>query len=161
MNPELQIDLVYNVDGPFLPPDQRELEEFYAYNLKKSQSVSFNTLYAFNNYPLGRFAALLESQVKMDYYLQLLSDNYNASVVAHMMCRSQVNVDYDGRLYDCEVNHVLGLPLEGGLTIHDIANAPLPQRRICTSPICYSCSAGSGSSCGGSLMEKIAFREQA
>ena len=161
VNPELQIDLVYNVDGPFLPPDQRELEEFYAYNLKKSQSVSFNALYAFNNYPLGRFAALLEAQGKMDYYLQLLSDNYNASVVAHMMCRSQVNVDYDGRLYDCEVNHVLGLPLEGGLTIHDIANAPLPQRRICTSPICYSCSAGSGSSCGGSLMEKIAFREQA
>ena len=195
-DPELQIDLVYNVDGPFLPPDQRELEEFYAYNLKKSQNVSFNALYAFNNYPLGRFAALLERTGKMDYYLQLLADNYNASVVAHMMCRTQINVDYDGKLYDCECNHVLGLPIEGSLTIFDLANnlaggsannsedsmanttaasvlnsmanttaactlEELKKRRICTSPICYSCSAGSGSSCGGSLMEKVAFREQA
>ena len=188
--PDLQIDLVYNVDGPFLPPDQRELEEFYAYNLKKNEGVAFNALYAFNNYPLGRFAALLEQNKKTSYYLQLLSENYNASVVAHMMCRTQVNVDFDGRIYDCECNHVLGLPAKaaaevaagnaaggaaGGasgesehdaaraLTIFDLAKNPAlaSPRRICTSPVCYSCAAGSGSSCGGSLMEKVAFREQA
>ncbi len=162
--PELQIDLVYNVDGPFLPPDQRELEEFYAYQLKKSQGVAFNALYAFNNYPLGRFAAQLERQGKMDYYLQLLSDNYNASVVAHMMCRTQVNVDFDGRLYDCECNHVLGLPIVDGegraLSVHDIAEVPLGRREVRVNPVCYSCAAGSGSSCGGSLLEKVAFREQ-
>ena len=162
--PELQIDLVYNVDGPFLPPDQRELEEFYAYQLKKSQGVAFNALYAFNNYPLGRFAAQLERQGKMDYYLQLLSDNYNASVVAHMMCRTQVNVDFDGRLYDCECNHVLGLPIVDGqgraLSVYDIAETPLGRREVRVNPVCYSCAAGSGSSCGGSLLEKVAFREQ-
>ncbi len=162
--PELQIDLVYNVDGPFLPPDQRELEEFYAYQLKKSQGVAFNALYAFNNYPLGRFAAQLERQGKMDYYLQLLSDNYNASVVAHMMCRAQVNVDFDGRLYDCECNHVLGLPIVDAdgrvLTVHDIAAVPLEVREVRVHSVCYSCAAGSGSSCGGSLLEKVAFREQ-
>lgn len=158
-DPELQIDLVYNVDGPFLPPDQRELEEFYAYQLKRSEGVAFNGLYAFNNYALGRFAALLEREGKMDYYLDLLAENYNASVVAHMMCRTQVNVDWDGRLYDCEVNHVLGLPIEGAPSIEDIRHEPLPTRAIRTNPICYSCAAGSGSSCGGSLMEKVARRE--
>ena len=158
-DPELQIDLVYNVDGPFLPPDQRELEEFYAYELKSSEGVDFNGLYAFNNYALGRFAAQLERAGKMDYYLDLLAENYNGSVVAHMMCRNQVNVDWDGRLYDCEANHVLGLPIEEAASIQDIRSAPLPTRTIRTNPICYSCAAGSGSSCGGSLMEKAARRQ--
>ncbi len=160
--PELQLDLVYNVDGPFLPPDQRELEEFYAYRLKESQGVAFNALYAFNNYPLGRFAAQLEREAKMDYYLQLLSDNYNASVVAHMMCRTQVDVDFDGRLYDCECNHVLGLPIVDAdgraLHVRDIVDKPLGVREVRVHPVCYSCAAGSGSSCGGSLLEKAAFR---
>ena len=163
-SPELEIDLVYNVDGPFLPPDQRELEEFYAYQLRKSEGVAFNGLYAFNNYPLGRFAAQLSREGKFDYYLRLLAENYNASVVAHMMCRSQVNVDYDGRVYDCEVNHVLGLPVEENgrpVSIHDLAKGPIAPRTIRTHPVCYSCAAGSGSSCGGSLMEKVAFRELA
>ena len=160
-DPELQIDLVYNVDGPFLPPDQRELEEFYAYQLKKSQGVEFNALYAFNNFPLGRFAHLLEQKGKMDYYLNLLADNYNGAVVAHMMCRTQINVDYDGRLYDCESNHVLGLPLKEVRTIADLVDKPIPVRSIITNPICYSCAAGSGSSCGGSLIDKVAFREGA
>ena len=159
VDPELQIDLVYNVDGPFLPPDQRELEEFYAYQLRKSQGVEFNALYAFNNYPLGRFAHLLEAKGKTDYYLKLLADNYNGAVVAHMMCRTQVNVDWDGQLYDCESNHVLGLHLDGPRTVFDIVDAPLQQRSIAANPICYSCAAGSGSSCGGSLMDKVAFRE--
>ena len=161
IDPELQIDLVYNVDGPFLPPDQRELEEFYAYQLKKSQGVEFNALYAFNNFPLGRFAHLLEEKGKFDYYMRLLADNYNGAVVAHMMCRTQVNVDYDGRLYDCESNHVLGLPIKEARNVRDIVDAPLPTRSIVTNPICYSCAAGSGSSCGGSLMDKVAFREMA
>lgn len=160
-DPELQIDLVYNVDGPFLPPDQRELEEFYAYQLKRSQGVEFNALYAFNNFTLGRFASKLDRAGKMDYYLQLLADNYNGAVVAHMMCRTQVNVDWDGSLYDCECNHVLELPIREAANVRDIVNTPLPVRDIRTNPICYSCAAGSGSSCGGSLLEKATFREMA
>ncbi|MGN0038818.1 MAG: arsenosugar biosynthesis radical SAM (seleno)protein ArsS [Coriobacteriales bacterium] len=162
--PELQIDLVYNVDGPFLPPDQRQLEELYKYELQQAEQVDFNGMYAFNNYCLGRFANQMKAQHKFDYYLKLLADNYNGAVVASMMCRSMVNVDYDGGLYDCEVNHVLGLPILGEdgqpLTVSDIVERPLPVRAIRTSPICYSCAAGCGSSCGGSLLEKQ-LREQA
>ena len=157
IDPDLQIDLVYNVDGPFLPPDQQELEEFYSYQLERTQGVRFNGLYAFNNYALGRFAHRMDAEGKLDYYLDLLADNYNGALVAHMMCRSQVNVDYDGRLYDCEVNHVLGLPIQRdgrNLSITDIIDKPLEKREIRTNPICYSCAAGSGSSCGGSLLEK-------
>lgn len=162
-NPDLVIDLVYNVDGPFLPPDQGDLKDFYAHQLKRAQGVDFNGLYAFNNFTLGRFAKKLDRAGKMDYYLQLLADNYNGAVVAHMMCRNQVNVDWDGVLYDCECNHVLDLPIMTGgpdarpMTIRDITAAPLQVRNVRTNPICYSCAAGCGSSCGGSLLEKAAF----
>lgn len=157
-DPQLKIDLVYNVDGPFLPPDQRELAELYKYELERSQGVDFNGMFAFNNWCLGRFANQMKAQHKFDYYLELLADNYNGAVVASMMCRSMVNVDYDGVLYDCEVNHVLGLPICGPtgqpLTVADIACEPIAPRRIRTSPVCYSCAAGCGSSCGGSLLAK-------
>lgn len=157
-DPELVIDLVYNVDGPFLPPDQRELTELYKYELQRAEDVDFNGMFAFNNWCLGRFANQMKAQQKFDYYLKMLADNYNGAVVASMMCRSMVNVDYDGHLYDCEVNHVLGLPIIGvdgePMTIGDIVEQPITQRKIRTSPICYSCSAGCGSSCGGSLLEK-------
>lgn len=163
-DPRLQIDLVYNVDGPFLPPDQKELCDFYAVRLRECQGVEFNGLYAFNNYTLGRFAHKLDRAGKMDYYLNLLAENYNAAVVAHMMCRTQVDVDWDGTLYDCECNHVLGLPImdregERPLTVFDIAHAPIGKRTIRTNPICYACAAGCGSSCGGSLLEKATFAD--
>ncbi|MDO4182633.1 MAG: arsenosugar biosynthesis radical SAM protein ArsS [Coriobacteriia bacterium] len=159
--PELQIDLVYNVDGPFLPPDQRELADLYKYELQRAEGVDFNGMYAFNNYCLGRFANQMKAQQKFDYYLKLLSDNYNGAVVARIMCRSQINVDWDGGLYDCEVNHVLGLPINGPANVRDIVDAPLAKRTIVSSPICYSCSAGCGSSCGGSLLEKQMAEEAA
>ena len=69
-----------------------------------------------------------------------------------MMCRTQLNVDWDGRLYDCECNHVLGLPIAEARSIHDIVDEPLPTRSIITHPVCYSCAAGFGSSCGGALV---------
>ena len=157
VNPELQIDIAYNVDGPFLPPDQADLEDFYRFELQRAAGVSFNGLYAMNNWNVGRFAVQLLAERSYDRYNQLLADNYNGAVVARMMCRSQVNVDYDGALYDCEVNHVLGLPLDGPANVHDIVDTPLGKRTIRTSPACYTCAAGSGSSCGGSLLEKYAI----
>ena len=101
-----------------------------------------------------------------DDYLRLLVDNFNALAVQRMMCRDQVNVDVDGRLYDCEVNHVLELPIqlpadpadpEGptrDATVADLARGPLPARALRTNPVCYSCAAGFGSSCGGSLVHE-------
>ena len=161
VDPALQIDLVYNVDGPFLPPDQRELEDLYKYELQRAEGVKFNGMYAFNNYCLGRFANQMKDQQKYEYYLDLLAENYNAATVARIMCRTQINVDYDGGLYDCEVNHVLGLPIDGPKNVRDIVDKPLEKRRIATSPICYSCSAGCGSSCGGSLLQKQMQEEAA
>lgn len=135
------------------------------------ERISFDNLFAFNNYPLGRFAHDLLDANMFDAYLKLLVENFNALAVQRMMCRDQVNVDVDGRLYDCEVNHVLGLPIQvpadydgtnctdmrayagptRDATVFDLAHGPLPARPLRTHPVCYSCSAGSGSSCGGSL----------
>ncbi|MDO4503513.1 MAG: arsenosugar biosynthesis radical SAM protein ArsS [Coriobacteriia bacterium] len=151
----LVLDLVYNVAGPFLPLPQDMLEEAYKVILERDQGVRFNSLFAFNNYALGRFAADLLDSGMFEQYLSLLANNFNAMAVTRMMCLDQVNVNYDGRLYDCEVNHVLELPIQidgHDATVQDLANGPLPPHPICTSPICYSCTAGSGSSCGGALI---------
>ena len=168
----LQLDLVYNVSGPFLPPPQDLLGDVYHSELARREGISFDNLFAFNNYPLGRFAHDLLDANMFDAYLKLLVENFNALAVQRMMCRDQVNVDVDGRLYDCEVNHVLGLPIQvpadydganctdmrtyagpmRDATVFDLARGPLPARPLRTHPVCYSCSAGSGSSCGGSLV---------
>lgn len=154
-NPDLQLDLVYNVAGPFLPLPQDMIEDAYKVILERDQGIKFNHLFAFNNYALGRFAADLLDSGMFETYLSLLADNFNAMAITRMMCLDQVNVDVDGRLYDCEVNHVLELPiqLEGrDACVKDLANGPLPKRSVRTSPVCYSCAAGFGSSCGGSLI---------
>ncbi|WP_165061084.1 arsenosugar biosynthesis radical SAM (seleno)protein ArsS [Adlercreutzia sp. ZJ154] len=159
---ELQLDLVYNVSGPFLPPPQDMLADLYHDELERREGIVFDNLFAFNNYPLGRFGQDLLDANMFDEYLKLLVDNFNALAVQRMMCRDQVNVDVDGRLYDCEVNHVLGLPIRIGeddsmrdATLADLASGTLRARNICTHPVCYSCSAGFGSSCGGSLVASL------
>lgn len=152
---ELPLDIVYNVAGPFLPPPQELVEEAYKEVLSREQGIEFDSLLAFNNYALGRFAADLMEAGMFDEYLGLLADNFNALAVTRMMCLDQVNVDADGTLYDCECNHVLGLPLllDGrAATVADLACGAFGARQIRTNPICYSCAAGSGSSCGGSLV---------
>ena len=151
--PELEI--VYNVAGPFLPPPQELLADAYRVKLTEQQGIDFNELYAFNNFPLGRFAMDLADAGLTDEYLKLLHDNFNAFAVGKIMCRDQVNVVIDGRLYDCECNHVLEMPIQldgRDATIADIVDAPLPPREVRTNPVCYSCAAGAGSSCGGSLI---------
>lgn len=151
----LTLDLVYNVAGPFLPPPQELVEEAYKEVLAHDQGVSFNSLLAFNNFALGRFAADLCEAGMLEDYLKLLADNFNALAVTRMMCLDQINVDVDGRLYDCECNHVLDMPIQvdgHDATVADLAAGPLPERTVLTHPVCYSCAAGSGSSCGGSLL---------
>lgn len=154
-DPSLVLDLVYNVAGPFLPLPQDMIEDAYHKVLERDQGVVFNNLYAFNNWALGRFAHDLLDSGMFDDYLALLADNFNTMAVTRMMCLDQVSVDCDGRIYDCEVNHVLGLPLSvdgRDATVFDMAVGQLPPRQMRTNPLCYSCSAGFGSSCGGSLV---------
>ena len=151
----LVLDLVFNVAGPFLPPPQYMIEEAYRVKLEQEQGIRFDNLLAFNNYAIGRFAEDLLDSGMFDRYLALLADNFNAMAITRMMCLDQVNVDYDGRLYDCEVNHVLGLTLQHDgrdATIFDMVNGQLPSSCVRTHPICYSCAAGFGSSCGGALV---------
>lgn len=151
----LKLDLVYNVAGPFLPLPQDMIEASYHKALERDHGVQFDGLFAFNNWACGRFAADLLDMGMFDDYLALLADNFNALAITRMMCLDQVNVDYDGRLYDCEPNHVLGLPIQvdgRDATVDDLLAGQLPSRRIRTNPLCYSCSAGFGSSCGGALV---------
>lgn len=158
----LELNLAYNVSGPFLPPPQEMLEDLYKSELSTQQNVQFNNLYAFNNWPLGRFAHDLLDAGIFDEYLNLLAENFNALAVQRLMCRNMVNVDIDGTLYDCEVNHVLNLPItlknEQGetraATLDDLTLGPLPARTLRTHGACYSCSAGSGFSCGGALVKE-------
>ncbi|MCI9129676.1 MAG: radical SAM/Cys-rich domain protein [Eggerthellaceae bacterium] len=158
----LELDVAYNVSGPFLPPPQDLLEDLYHSELSKREGVSFNNLFAFNNWPLGRFAQQLMDAQMLDEYLELLVENFNALAVQRLMCKDMVNVDVDGRLYDCEVNHVLGLPIQvedaqgaRDATVDDLLSGPLPARCVRTNAACYSCAAGSGSSCGGSLVASL------
>ena len=149
------LEIVYNVAGPFLPPPQELLADAYRVKLTEQQGIEFNELFAFNNFPLGRFAMDLADAGLTEDYLRLLHDNFNAFAVGKIMCRDQVNVDYDGRLYDCECNHVLGMPIQidgRDATVADLAAGPLPPREVRTNPVCYSCAAGAGSSCGGALV---------
>ncbi|ANE23316.1 Fe-S oxidoreductase [Denitrobacterium detoxificans] len=156
----LVLDLVYNVAGPFLPLPQEMIEASYHKALERDQGVRFNGLFAFNNWACGRFAADLLDYGMFDDYLALLADNFNTMAATKLMCLDMVNVDWDGRLYDCEPNHVLGLPIQlddgagstRDATIDDLLSGPLPPRQVRTNPLCYSCTAGFGSSCGGALV---------
>ena len=152
---DLKLDLVYNVAGPFLPLPQDMIESIYHKVLERDQGVKFDHLFAFNNWACGRFAADLLDMGMFDDYLALLADNFNAMAITRLMCRDMVNVDHDGRLYDCEPNHVLGLPIQidgRDATIDVLLDGQLPTRQVRTNPLCYSCSAGFGSSCGGALV---------
>jgi radical SAM/Cys-rich protein len=154
IDPQLELNLVYNPMGAYLPGSQSGLEPDYKQYLADEQGLSFNSLFCLANTPMGRFRSKLKAAGELDGYLALLHESYNPSTVANMMCRSQLNVDYDGRLYDCEMNHVIGLPVaEGPRSIDELKGSRLTGRSIAFNGGCYTCTAGSGSSCGGSLCE--------
>ena len=71
----------------------------------------------------------------------------------NVMCREIVSVDFDGALYDCDFNQMLGLRCNHGAPDHisDFEIQSLAQRRIVTGDHCYACTAGHGSSCTGAV----------
>ena len=93
----------------------------------------------------------MRNQGKLGSYLKLQCDNFNEDNVPKVMCRDQINVDYDGSLYDCEYYHVLNIKPNGPQHISELLDKPVEQREIKTCSLCYSCTAGYGSSCGGNL----------
>lgn len=146
---ELRLNLVYNPGGAFLPPPQATLAEEYRRRLKEQYNIVFNNLYAITNNPLGRFAAFLERSNNLNSYMQRLYNAFNPAAAYNMMCRSQISVGCDGKIYDCDFNQAADLPNTEQLTIRDLLSQPLKVRQITFANHCYACTAGFGSSCGG------------
>jgi radical SAM/Cys-rich protein len=151
---ELPLDLVYNPGGPFLPPAQGCLEEDYRRELQKRFGIRFSRLLTITNMPIGRFWEGLKQQDKHTDYMKLLTEGFNCSAVQDLMCRHQICVAWDGRLYDCDFNLALDLSLCSGLpdNIGNFDVKALTGRLIRTGNHCFGCTAGMGSSCGGALL---------
>ena len=147
-DPDLPLNLVFNPGGAFLPPDQKSIEADYRRQLESRYGIAFNNLYTITNNPIGRFGDFLERSGNLEGYMKRLVGAFNPAAAANMMCRSQVSVDWDGTLYDCDFNLALGLPANIGKNIRDLNDAPL-AREIVFANHCYACTAGAGSSCGG------------
>lgn len=153
-DPELPLSLVYNPGGPFLPPDQAQLESDYRRELKERFGISFTRLYTITNMPIGRFWHDLNREEKAEEYMQLLVDGFNCGTVEGLMCRHQINVGWDGTIYDCDFNLALGLPVrdESAASILDLRPGKLEGRVISSGRHCFGCTAGSGSSCAGAII---------
>lgn len=143
------VTLVYNPPMASLPPDQASMEREFRRRLSADFDVSFTNLVAITNNPSGRWAAALNRKGNLESYMNRLIGAFNPATTAGMMCRAQVSVDWEGRLYDCDFNQALGLPVEGGATIFDLAREKPASRHIVFANHCYGCTAGAGSSCGG------------
>ena len=150
----LPLHLVYNPSGPFLPPRQGALEQEYRRELGGSHGVSFTTLYALANLPIGRFHERLARSGELDRYNDLLACAFNPAALDGVMCRTLLSVGPDGRLYDCDFNQVLGLTVgpDAPTHIRDFNDDALARRTIRIGDHCFGCTAGHGSSCTGSTI---------
>lgn len=145
---DLVLDLVYNPGGPFLPPCQEGLTEDYRKRLMDDHGIVFTNLFTITNNPIGRFGKGLESEGKLEGYMELLEDNFNPDTVENMMCRDQISVSWDGYIYDCDFNQMIDLKADvEKINIKDLDSVDI--RKIKTGNHCYACTAGAGSSCGG------------
>jgi radical SAM/Cys-rich protein len=153
IDPDLPLDLVYNPGGPSLPPDQSSLETDYRRELGERFGIAFTRLLTITNMPIGRFRAALQRANREGEYWRMLKNAFNPATVGNLMCRSQISIRWDGRLFDCDFNLALGWPVDHGAPDHiDRFDAgKLKKRRIVTEEHCFGCTAGSGSSCAGAL----------
>ena len=145
-NPELVLNMVYNPAGAFFPPDQEAMEKEYKQKLSQDFGIEFNSLYTLYNNPMGRFGAFLQRSGNLKRYMKKLFDAFNADTVGALMCRTQISVDYDGQLYDCDFNLAAGIPVVGNQKIFDVTGKPYQVRKIRMDKHCYACTAGAGSS---------------
>ncbi len=152
----LMLNLVYNPQGPNLPPAQQALEADYKRILGETFGIRFNQLFTLANMPIQRFGSMLISKGKFNEYMELLRSAHREQNLEDVMCRSLVSVDYQGYLYDCDFNQMLGLPLKvAGRTrshLRDALATDLDGNSIVVREHCYGCTAGQGSSCGGALV---------
>ncbi|HEX6884967.1 MAG TPA: arsenosugar biosynthesis radical SAM (seleno)protein ArsS [Planctomycetota bacterium] len=154
-DPRLRLVLVTNPVGAFLPPGQRALELEWKREMRRLWGIEFDALYTITNMPISRYLEWLVESGNLAPYLQRLVTAFNPAAAAGVMCRTTLSVGWDGRLFDCDFNQMLELGTGFGApaTIHDFDPARLAGRRIVTGRHCFGCTAGAGSSCGGSVAE--------
>lgn len=150
----LKLDLVYNPGGAFLPGSQKKLEADYKSTLKEEHGIVFNNLITIANMPINRFGKTLKKE-NTSNYVTLLADSFNPVAVDKIMCRNLLSVGWDGRLYDCDFNQSLNIPLKGEkgeeLSISSLDPRFLTGSEIHCADHCLGCVAGEGSSCSGAL----------
>jgi len=149
----LQLDLVYNPSGAFLPDNQENLETEFKRQLKRKYNIDFNNLYAITNLPISRFLEYLIQSGNYEDYMETLVNAFNPSTVMGLMCRNTISVSWDGYLYDCDFNQMLDLKVapKNVQHINEFDIASLNNRPIVLNQHCYGCTAGAGSSCGGEI----------
>ena len=162
--PELVLNLVYNPQGPSLPPSQVALQADYKRELLAHFGIRFNHLFALTNMPVQRFGSTLVSKGQWASYMQLLRGAYRPDNLDTVMCRTLISVDWQGQLYDCDFNQMLGMPTPGSgprpARIEDLLAQDVAGQPIATADHCYGCTAGQGSSCGGALGDAQTPRAQ-
>jgi radical SAM/Cys-rich protein len=150
----LVLNLVYNPQGPALPPPQHDLEADYRRVLGERYGIAFDRLFTLANMPIKRFGSMLVIKGEFERYLALLQGAHAEGNLAQVMCRNLISVDWRGFVYDCDFNQMLDLPLGGARThLSDLLDAELEGRPVRVAGHCYGCTAGQGSSCGGALSE--------
>jgi radical SAM/Cys-rich protein len=150
--PKLPLTLVFNPLEPVLPPEQKTLEDDYRTYLAEHFNIHFTRLITLTNMPLGRFLDVLKD--KKPQYMELLKQSFNPRTLSSLMCRHQINIGWDGTLYDCDFNLAAGLPVTSKAPRHikQFDESMLSKREIMTAAHCFGCTAGHGSSCGGALV---------
>ena len=153
---ELELNLVYNPGGDFVPCSQHELEEAYKAELQSRHGIVFNHLFTITNAPIGRFKEQLEDKGTYTEYLRLLAGRFNPDAAGNIMCRSLISVDWQGKVYNCDFNQALGMPVKADngsdITISELGDRGMNGKKIQLSQHCYCCTAGEGSSCTGALV---------
>ena len=150
----LTLNLVFNPAGPSLPPPQAGLEAAYREQLQSRFQIQFNRLYTLTNLPISRFLQDLLQTGRYEEYVEKLVNAFNPHTLEHLMCRNTLSVDYQGRLFDCDFNQMLDLPVAptSPQTIFDLQIVSMSGRPIMTGRHCLGCTAGAGSSCQGALV---------
>ncbi len=151
----LELNLMYNPGGAFLPPPQHSLESDYKHRLMTQFGIQFNRLLTLTNMPIARFGSTLVSKGTFDDYMHLLKQSHNHDNLHTVMCRNLISIDWQGIIYDCDFNQMLDMPSQfnghGTLHISQLDSSLLNDNSIRVAEHCYGCTAGCGSSCGGAL----------
>jgi len=148
----LRLDLVYNPTGAFLPGNQDSLEKDFKKALSEDFGIQFHSLFAITNLPISRFLDYLIASENYEDYMHSLVDAYNPAAVENVMCTNTISISWDGWLYDCDFNQILGLKVDSKVKhIRDYNEDLLNDRNIIISQHCYGCTAGAGSSCQGEV----------